>query len=74
MIRLRRAGSKGRPTYRIVVADRRSPRDGRFIETVGTYDPRPNPSVIDVDTERVQHWIDRGAQPSEAVAKLTRSV
>lgn len=65
-----RMGKKKQPTYRIVAADSRSPRDGRFIEIVGTYDPRQDPSVIEVDNERALHWLRNGAQPSDRVRKL----
>jgi len=71
-IRLRRMGAKKKPFYRIVVADQLSPRDGRFIEFVGTYDPRVDPPAINVDVERVTHWIKTGAQPSDSVAQLFR--
>ena len=63
-IRLRRAGSSKNPIWRIVVADKRSPRDGRTIETIGSYNPQTEPSEVRIDTERAQHWIDHGAQPS----------
>ena len=69
-IRLMRAGSKKRPFYRIVAADSRSPRDGKFLEILGYYDPRKTPHVLEVDTERVQDWISKGAQTSERVGKL----
>ena len=69
-IRLKRMGKKKQPTYRVVVADARAPRDGRFIESIGRYDPRPSPSVIEIDNDRAQHWLDNGAQPSERVRKL----
>lgn len=69
-IRLRRIGKKGQPTYRVVVADGRSPRDGRFIESIGNYDPMPNPSTIEIDGPKALAWIAKGAQPSEAVARL----
>ena len=69
-LRLMRMGKKKQPTYRIVAADARSPRDGRFIEIVGTYDPRADPSVIKVDNERAVHWLRHGAQPTERVQKL----
>lgn len=71
-IRLRRVGAKKKPQYRLVVADSRSPRDGKFIETVGHYNPRTDPPSVQVDHERVAYWLQRGAQPSEAVAKLLR--
>ena len=69
-IRLMRMGKKKQPTYRIVAADSRSPRDGRFIEIVGTYDPRREPSAITVDNEKAVDWLRKGAQPSERVQKL----
>ena len=65
-------GSRKDPQWRIVVADKRSPRDGRTIETIGHYNPQTEPSVIEVDAERAQHWIDHGAQPSRTVATLLR--
>jgi small subunit ribosomal protein S16 len=69
-IRLMRVGKKKQPTYRVVVADERSPRDGRIIETIGHYGPRADPSVVDIDGERALDWLRKGAQPSEAVQKL----
>jgi small subunit ribosomal protein S16 len=69
-IRLTRRGSKKRPTYRIVVADKRSPRDGRFIETIGYYNPQTDPSVIEVNEDKAKQWLSVGAQPSDAVRKL----
>ncbi len=69
-IRLRRMGRKKRPYYRIVVADSRSPRDGRFIETVGTYNPLTEPYQVEVDEERVIYWLKNGAQPSQTVRSL----
>ena len=71
-IRLRRVGSRKNPIWRIVVADRRSPRDGRTIETIGHYNPQTDPSVIVVDEDRARHWLDHGAQPSPTVATLLR--
>jgi len=71
-IRLRRMGAKKNPFYRIVVADSKSPRDGRCIEEIGTYDPLQRPSVITVDTERAQYWIKNGAQPTETVRALLK--
>ncbi|MCD8376490.1 MAG: 30S ribosomal protein S16 [Oscillospiraceae bacterium] len=71
-IRLRRMGAKKSPFYRIVVADSRYPRDGRFIEEIGTYDPRVNPAAINVDAERAQAWIKTGAQPTETVKALLK--
>jgi small subunit ribosomal protein S16 len=69
-IRLMRVGKKKQPTYRVVVADERSPRDGRIIETIGHYGPRADPSVVDIDGDRALDWLRKGAQPSEAVQKL----
>jgi small subunit ribosomal protein S16 len=69
-IRLARHGAKKAPFYRIVVADGRARRDGRFIEIVGRYNPRTNPSTVEVDVEKVDAWLAKGAQPTEAVAKL----
>ena len=71
-IRLRRMGAKKTPFYRIVVADSRYPRDGRFIEEIGYYDPTKEPSVIKVDTEAANKWIANGAQPTETVKKLLK--
>jgi small subunit ribosomal protein S16 len=72
-IRLTRVGSSKNPIWRIVVADKRSPRDGRNIETIGRYNPQTDPSVIEVNEERARHWLDRGAQPSHTAAKLLRT-
>ena len=72
-VRLTRVGSKKNPIWRIVVADQRSPRDGRVIETIGRYNAQTEPSEIVLDTERLQYWIDRGAQPTHTVKKLMRS-
>jgi len=69
-IRLTRMGTKHKPFYRIVVADSRARRDGPFIEIVGYYDPMKEPSEIKIDTERVKHWIERGAQPTDSVRRL----
>ena len=69
-IRLRRMGQKKAPYYRIIVADSRSPRDGRFIEEIGVYDPGTNPSTFKVDEELAKKWLANGAQPTEQVAKL----
>ena len=71
-IRLRRMGSKKNPFYRIVVADSRYPRNGRFIEEIGTYDPLQEPSAVKVDAERAQAWIKTGAQPTETVRDLLK--
>ena len=69
-LRLTRVGKKKQPTYRIVAADARSPRDGKYLEIVGTYDPRREPSAITVDNEKAVDWLRKGAQPSERVQKL----
>jgi small subunit ribosomal protein S16 len=69
-IRLRRMGAKKRPFYRLVVADARSPRDGRFIEQLGIYDPLTSPATIRIDGDKVQQWISKGAQPSDAARSL----
>ena len=71
-IRLARHGSKKSPYYRIVVADARSPRDGAFIERVGTYNPRLNPSDIRVDADKAREWLGKGAQPTDQVRKLLK--
>lgn len=72
-IRLTRVGSKKNPIYRVVVADKRSPRDGRFIEIVGRYNPQTDPSTIDLDEEKIKDWIAKGAQPSNTVARLLKA-
>jgi small subunit ribosomal protein S16 len=72
-VRLTRVGSKKNPIWRVVVADQRSPRDGRFIETVGRYNPQTDPSTIVLDEERLQHWIARGAQPTGTVKQLMKA-
>ncbi|MBA3426727.1 MAG: 30S ribosomal protein S16 [Rubrobacter sp.] len=69
-IRLARRGSNRAPFYRIVVADSRSPRDGRFIDRIGTYNPRTNPSDIQVDVDKAKEWLGKGAQPTPQVKKL----
>jgi small subunit ribosomal protein S16 len=71
-IRLRRTGRKRNPTYRIVVADSQSPRDGRFIEIIGQYAPRQGESALNLQTERASYWLDKGAQPSDTVRSLLR--
>lgn len=71
-IRLRRIGAKKAPFYRIVVSDSRYPRDGRFIEEIGYYDPTKNPSIVKVDGEKAKAWIANGAQPTEIVKKLLK--
>ena len=70
VIRMRRAGSKNRPFYRIVVTEARSARDGRFVEVVGHYNPRTNPEKLELDRPRLAHWIASGAQPSDTVRTL----
>ena len=69
-IRLTRIGKKRQPSYRVVVADSRGPRDGRYIEQIGRYDPRQEPSLVEIDAERAAYWIARGAQPSPQAKKL----
>ena len=69
-VRLTRVGSKKNPIWRVVVSDQRSPRDGRFIETIGHYNPQTEPSTIVIDEERFQHWVSRGAQPTNTVKQL----
>ena len=71
-IRLRRLGAKKNPFYRIVVADSRSPRDGRCIEEIGTYNPLTTPSTVEVDVEKAQQWIKNGAQPTDTVKALLK--
>ncbi len=71
-IRLRRMGAKKAPYYRIVVADARSPRDGRCIEEIGTYNPLTNPATVTVDAEKAQQWIKNGAQPTDTVKALLK--
>ncbi|MCR5149807.1 MAG: 30S ribosomal protein S16 [Clostridiales bacterium] len=71
-IRLRRMGAKKAPFYRVVVADSRYPRDGRFIEEIGTYDPTVNPSAVKIDAEKVNKWIANGAQPTDTVKALLK--
>jgi small subunit ribosomal protein S16 len=73
-IRLRRVGAKKQPSYRVVVADSESPRDGRFIETIGFYNPRTDPPTVEIEAERALHWLRHGAQPSEAVARMLRNL
>lgn len=72
-IRLRRVGKKKAPAYRIVVADSRAPRDGRFVEILGLYDPLTEPVTVNVDADKVRSWIGKGAQPSDTVARLMRN-
>jgi small subunit ribosomal protein S16 len=72
-MRLTRVGSKKNPIYRVVVADSRAPRDGRFIEIVGRYNPQTEPSLIELDEDKVRDWLGKGAQPSGAVQKLLKA-
>jgi small subunit ribosomal protein S16 len=72
-IRLRRTGAKNNPAYRLVVADSNSPRDGRFIETLGHYLPTRQPAVVEINEERARHWLSKGAQPSDTVASLLKA-
>ena len=72
-IRLRRMGQKKAPFYRIIVADSRSPRDGKFIEEIGTYDPTKDPSEFKVDEEAAKKWLNNGAQPTEVVSKIIKA-
>jgi len=72
-IRLRRIGLKGQPTYRVVAADKESPRDGRFLEIIGVYNPRTQPATIHLKEDRVYHWMKNGALPSESVAQVFKS-
>jgi small subunit ribosomal protein S16 len=71
-IRLRREGTKNRPFYRVVVADKRSPRDGKFLEVIGSYDPRKEGENYQLKLDRVEYWVKNGAQPSETVASMIR--
>jgi small subunit ribosomal protein S16 len=72
-LRLTRVGSKKNPIYRIVAADSRSPRDGKFLEIVGRYNPQTEPSTIELDEERIRHWLSKGAQPSNTVQRLLKA-
>jgi small subunit ribosomal protein S16 len=72
-IRLARVGSKKNPVYRVVVADSRSPRDGRFIEIVGRYNPQTDPSTIEFDEAKVKDWMSKGAQPTDSVRRLLKA-
>ncbi len=72
-MRLRRVGSNKNPIWRIVVADKRSPRDGRTIETIGQYNPQTDPSLIVIDEERAKHWLEHGARPTRTVSHLLRT-
>ncbi len=71
-VRLKRMGSKKRPFYRIIAANSTSPRDGKFIETLGTYNPRKDPSEVTLKEERIRYWIDNGAQPTDTVRSLLK--
>ncbi len=71
-IRLARHGAKKKPFYRIVVTDSRSPRDGRYIEQIGYYDPTTNPAVVEIKKEKLDHWLQNGARPSETVGQLIK--
>ncbi len=73
-IRLRRTGQKGQPSYRLVIADKESPRDGRFLEIVGFYNPRTDPATLNIKEDRVYEWMSKGAQPTESVAQLFKTV
>jgi small subunit ribosomal protein S16 len=72
-IRLRRIGLKGQPSYRVVAADKESPRDGRFLEILGFYNPRTEPATIQLKEDRIYHWMSNGAQPSESVLQVFKS-
>jgi small subunit ribosomal protein S16 len=72
-LRLTRVGSKKNPIYRVVVADSRSPRDGKFIEIVGRYNPQTEPSTIELDEAKVKEWLGKGAQPTDSVARLLKA-
>jgi small subunit ribosomal protein S16 len=72
-IRLARVGSKKNPVYRVVVADSRSPRDGRFIEIIGRYNPQTDPSTIDIDEAKMKDWMSKGAQPTDSVRRLLKA-
>ena len=73
-IRLRRMGAKKQPSYRVVVAHSEAPRDGRFLENIGYYNPRTDPPTVQIDRERALYWLERGAQPSEPVARMLRNL
>ncbi|MCM1055848.1 MAG: 30S ribosomal protein S16 [Bacteroides sp.] len=72
-IRLRRMGARNNPFYRVVVADSRSPRDGRFIEELGYYDPKSDPAVVSINKEKAEEWIKKGAQPTDTVKRLLKN-
>jgi small subunit ribosomal protein S16 len=71
-LRLTRVGSKKNPIYRVVAADSRAPRDGKFIEIIGRYNPQTDPSTVEIDTDKVKEWLSKGAQPTEPVRKLLK--
>lgn len=73
-IRLRRVGLKAQPSYRIIAADKEAPRDGRFLEILGFYNPRTEPSTVDVKEDRIYDWMSKGAQPSDSVIKIFNSI
>jgi len=73
MIRLARIGKKKHPFYRVVVTEKTRPRNGRFVEIVGTYDPQKKPATVQIDKERVEYWLGKGAQPSDTVRSLLRN-
>lgn len=73
-MRLRRVGAKKQPQYRVVIAEARTPRDGRFVEIIGHYNPRTEPSTIRIDEQRAREWLAKGVQPTERVAKLLKAV
>lgn len=73
-MRLRRVGAKKQPQYRVVIAEARAPRDGRFVEIIGHYNPRTEPSTIKIDEQRAREWLAKGVQPTERVAKLLKAV
>jgi small subunit ribosomal protein S16 len=73
-IRLRRVGAKGQPSYRLVAADKEAPRDGRFIEVLGFYNPRTEPATIQLKEDRIYDWLSKGAQPSDSVQKIFKTV
>ena len=72
-LRLTRVGSKKNPIYRVVAADSRSPRDGRFLEIVGRYNPQTDPSTIELDEDKIKAWLDKGAQPTDSVRRLLKA-
>jgi small subunit ribosomal protein S16 len=72
-LRLTRVGSKKNPIYRVVAADSRAPRDGRFIEIVGQYNPQPDPSLIELDEAKIKDWLSKGAQPTDSVKRLLKA-